>query len=391
MSNVSTSVWREGVGSEGPGPGPGQGAAKVDLNWYTIWVISYLMPPVILLGLVGNSLTQVLLVKWPECVSRRSRQHLLFLAFCDNGFLFWFHFLRVFLYDSLYVYSGGSWYYALEIEHLSACKLLSSVAIFFGSGSGYGLAAFCLERFISIRWPLESRRYHSNSNSICNSIWNRSTLLLALITAPSTLYTTITHALGNDIVPAPHRPLGLACLATLSSRLLYLLRNIGFLLFLAHPLPILILNILLIRTLRSAADLRKLLLPGVPFALSSPGTALSVSSKPVAAGAAAASTDTNKDLLAAIIAVLITSLRIALYTPVFIFYGAYYLIPFLPEQDQAAYAQIRPTFGNIGSTFLRLASIASAANFYIYCWRIASFRHAARALLSCRNHFSFSD
>ena len=319
-----------------------------EFPWYTAVVTAFILPPIVVSGLIGNILTLIILLKYTESVPEKARLNMIILAAYDSIALMFYPGRLVFS-EGLYILTGGNFYSTMETKFSLFCKGAAALGAFGGTGAGFTLIGFCLERYISIKWPMQSRTLFQTKQSL---------VLLFLVAGPVSLFAGVSTGLGVGILPTPLKPLGLSCRALETDQIMYILRLAAFLINEMNPIILTIINIGLLGELRKAAKMQK---------------QLSKRSTP----------SSQKDTLVAIISVIMAMIRCIILFPVVFFQGGHLVMGLF--QTPLELSGIRADFNRFGNAALRFSSIGHASNFYIYFWRIPAFRKALKSLCCKRS------
>ena len=139
------------------------GSSIQEVRFYKIVWIGYCHPVVVLVGLLGNLVVLLVLPQLTYAMSDKSRVQYICLAVFDLLTLLNFHFLQVFLGDSLYYATRGRYYFYLEkVTHIS-CKLCWFNWYLLMCLASYCDLEFCVERAICVLGSFTRSGFPSSS------------------------------------------------------------------------------------------------------------------------------------------------------------------------------------------------------------------------------------
>ena len=159
---------------------------------YHVIFYQFVHPVFIIFGIIGNS--WILVTMWLRSVqiSSKTKLYYLIIGLSDLSLvccsLMWGD-----LCDSLYIWTGGKFFFCFEILSFFTCKVIRVWYYLSDIISNYALVALSIERFVAVFWPLQAKYLLTKKFTF---------LLLCSLIVPCSVFYSVVIPLGSSIMPS---------------------------------------------------------------------------------------------------------------------------------------------------------------------------------------------
>lgn len=314
------------------------------LNFYTRFLFLVLDPVGISLGIFGNAIILIIMPKKVVKVAPMMKFYYCSIALGDFvlilvGWLLW-----VILADTLYVLTDGEFAINLVNWNAYTCKGMVFGWVTAEIYSNYAVSAMTIERLIALYFPLKAKAIITKKFSI--------TILVLLLIPPMCALVPLIPIVSNIEYEPGASASGQHCSRDKSHPLYgYYALTFTIVVHVAHlPLNQLLGFLLLIGIIRSTLSRKKLIQD---------------------------QSNTSKAINTSMIIFMVLVVNTALYFPTCVMSIFYYTIK---VEDP----ELKVALGNWFRFFGDSIVYAHALNYFIYLWRIQTFRRANNALFCCK-------
>ena len=309
-----------------------------------IW-FSYFHPVTVFTGLISNLFVLLVLPKLKYALSDKSRFQYQCLATFDFMTLLTFHFLQVFLGDSMFFASTGQYYIYIDKMGSWPCKLSWFNWYLFMALANYCYVEFCIERAIGVCFPLRAKSLLRGKLRLF--LWLIIVIFPSMFIALFALYVkekiSNSRAIGGVTcdIPSTHHLLWEYCVAAC------------LLIYLVHVTATIALNIVILRSLHKASTDRW---------------------KLAQRNASGRSSCKAKEANATLTLVVLSGIQVFIYFPAGLSCAGYCFLRFQPLEIRLQFYDEFVELNNALGLFNAMTSISHSINFFVYFFRIPVFR-----------------
>ena len=224
-----------------------------EISFYRrVWFV-YLLPCIIIMGIVDNILVFLLMSRKSVFIGQRSKTYYRFLSVLELVSICFYHVLNFYFGDGLNITTNGKFYIYLPSISAFHCKFWLGLWTFITTITEYTVMMYSLERCLAIMLPLRSRAYLNGRNS---------SLLWVFVVLPpafylSTFTSSISKLITNTTVFDPEKH-NCEFFYAHGSFLSYCISSCGIR-YTIHIAVVIICNILIMRKLKSTGHRRALM------------------------------------------------------------------------------------------------------------------------------------
>ena len=340
------SSFQEKINSSGTTPSSGSESAKVEAPWYIgVWN-GIILPPTILISVLGSILIIWVMPRKSVSATASVKIYYLVMAVGDMVISISLNGIVGFLSDGLYYVSNGRLSYRLDQMSNGWCKFWRMMWFGGANISDWAIVVFAVERTLAIWYPLRANSWFTAKRAI---------LFNFLVVLPITTYNCSLTAIVFEVDVSAASPSGFVCKAKPEYGMFYNLfwwPNPTFLLM-GHTVIIIIANAFLVYKLyisreeRSSLSSAKLTTTGAPSA---------------------------KEINAAITLLILTGAHIVGHFPSGVLFQLYYALDALSPANKANYLTLMRVIRTWADFTQLTICIPHSTNFIVFFCRMPSFR-----------------